>query len=61
MSTVRNLCPHHVRMSEIMLRQTRLTRVIGYFRRWLKRFPDIDDAIIDLETVGWIFEFKDRK
>ncbi len=33
--------PYHVWLSEIMLQQTQMERGIAYFKRWLKRFPDI--------------------
>ncbi|MEW6499985.1 MAG: A/G-specific adenine glycosylase, partial [Thermodesulfobacteriota bacterium] len=44
--------PYHVWISEIMLQQTRMERVIGYFRRWLERFPDLPAlAAADEEEV----------
>lgn len=33
--------PYHVWISEIMLQQTQMDRVVFYFTRWLERFPDI--------------------
>lgn len=33
--------PYPVWISEIMLQQTQMNRVIGYFNRWIARFPDI--------------------
>jgi len=33
--------PYHVWISEIMLQQTQMDRVIDYFSRWMKQFPDI--------------------
>jgi len=33
--------PYHVWLSEIMLQQTQMERGVDYFRRWLRRFPDI--------------------
>jgi len=33
--------PYHVWIAEIMLQQTRMDRVVLYFKRWLERFPDI--------------------
>jgi len=33
--------PYHVWISEIMLQQTQMDRVIDYFNRWMKQFPDI--------------------
>ena len=34
--------PYHIWISEIMLQQTQMDRVVVYFNRWLDRFPDID-------------------
>jgi len=33
--------PYHVWISEIMLQQTRVAAVVEYYRRFLKRFPDV--------------------
>jgi A/G-specific adenine glycosylase len=33
--------PYHVWIAEIMLQQTQMDRVVGYFNRWISRFPDI--------------------
>lgn len=33
--------PYEVWISEIMLQQTQMERAVGYFRRWLARFPDL--------------------
>lgn len=33
--------PYHVWISEIMLQQTQMDRVVDYFSRWINRFPDI--------------------
>ncbi len=33
--------PYHVWISEVMLQQTTVTAVIGYFHKWLKAFPSI--------------------
>ena len=33
--------PYHIWISEIMLQQTQMDRVVVYFNRWLDRFPDI--------------------
>ncbi len=33
--------PYHVWVSEIMLQQTQVDRVVDYFNRWIRRFPDI--------------------
>ncbi len=35
--TTRN--PYHIMVSEIMLQQTQVDRVIGFYHRWLKLFP----------------------
>jgi len=34
--------PYHVWISEIMLQQTQMDRVVVYFNKWMERFPDID-------------------
>ena len=34
--------PYRVWVSEIMLQQTQVTTVIGYFERFMKRFPDVN-------------------
>ncbi len=36
--------PYHVWISEIMLQQTQMERGVAYFKRWIKRFPDIAAA-----------------
>lgn len=33
--------PYHVLVSEIMLQQTQVERVIPYFRAWMKQFPTV--------------------
>lgn len=33
--------PYHVLVSELMLQQTQVSRVIEYYERWLKRFPTL--------------------
>jgi A/G-specific adenine glycosylase len=33
--------PYHIWLSEIMLQQTRVTAVIPYYERFLRRFPDV--------------------
>ena len=35
--------PNHVWISEIMLQQTRIEAVIGYYDRFIKRLPSIQD------------------
>ncbi|MFM9915904.1 MAG: A/G-specific adenine glycosylase [Rhizobacter sp.] len=34
--------PYRVWLSEIMLQQTQVTTVLGYFERFLQRFPDVE-------------------
>ena len=34
--------PYRVWLSEIMLQQTQVTTVLGYYERFLERFPDVD-------------------
>ena len=36
-----NYAPYAVWVSEIMLQQTQMDRVVAYFQRWMERFPDI--------------------
>lgn len=33
--------PYQVWISEVMLQQTQMERVVGYFTRWMERFPDV--------------------
>lgn len=33
--------PYAVWVSEVMAQQTQIDRVVGYYERWIKRFPDI--------------------
>lgn len=47
--------PYRVWLSEIMLQQTQVTTVLGYYRRFLDRFPDVhalasapEDAVLAL-------------
>ena len=37
----RTYLPYHIWISEIMLQQTQMDRVVIYFNRWLDRFPDL--------------------
>ncbi|ACV68183.1 A/G-specific adenine glycosylase [Desulfohalobium retbaense] len=37
----RTYAPYAVWISEIMLQQTQMDRAVGYFQRWMERFPDI--------------------
>jgi A/G-specific adenine glycosylase len=44
--------PYHIWLSEIMLQQTQVATVTGYYRRFLKRFPTIDAlAAAPLDSV----------
>ena len=44
--------PYAVWISEVMLQQTRAGTVVPYYRRWMRRFPDVDAlADADLEEV----------
>src|SRR5438105_855539 len=35
--------PYPILVSELMLQQTQVTTVVGYYQRWLDRFPTIRD------------------
>jgi A/G-specific adenine glycosylase len=37
----RDADPYRVLVSEFMLQQTRVETVVGYYARWLQRFPDV--------------------
>jgi len=37
----RDPSPYAVWISEIMAQQTQMDRVVGYFKRWMDRFPDL--------------------
>ena len=48
--------PYRVWLSEIMLQQTRVETVRGYFERWLERFPTVEslaDAELDEVMKSW--------
>jgi len=57
----RTLDPYHVWLSEIMLQQTQMDRAVGYFERFLDRFPDVrsldaasEDEVLKLwEGLGY--------
>ncbi|HWR04021.1 MAG TPA: A/G-specific adenine glycosylase [Humidesulfovibrio sp.] len=57
----RTLDPYHVWLSEIMLQQTQMDRAVGYFERFLERFPDMasldaagEDEVLKLwEGLGY--------
>ncbi|WP_022661944.1 A/G-specific adenine glycosylase [Paucidesulfovibrio longus] len=38
----RSYAPYEVWISEIMAQQTQMGRVVEYFQRWMKRFPDVE-------------------
>ncbi len=49
--------PYHVWLSEIMLQQTRVEAVVGYYRRFIAALPDIASlAAADEETVLKLWE-----
>ena len=37
----RTYAPYEVWISEVMLQQTQMERGVGYFLRWMERFPDV--------------------
>jgi len=48
--------PYRVWISEVMLQQTQVSTVIGYFTRWMARFPDVGDlaqASVDEVLAHW--------
>lgn len=53
--------PYHIWISEVMLQQTQMDRVVLYFNRWINRFPDVhtvasasEDEILKLwEGLGY--------
>ncbi len=48
--------PYAVWISEIMLQQTRMAKVIPYFERWMERFPDVQavaEAPLDELLHAW--------
>ena len=48
----KDITPYRVWVSEIMLQQTQVTTVIGYFERFMRRFPDVGAlAAADLDEV----------
>jgi A/G-specific adenine glycosylase len=57
----RTYLPYHIWISEIMLQQTQMDRVVVYFNRWLDRFPDIaslagaeeQEALLLWEGLGY--------
>ncbi len=48
----KNQDPYRVLVSEVMLQQTRTETVVPYFRRWMKRFPELSElAAADEQEV----------
>ena len=48
--------PYAVWVSEIMLQQTTVKTVCGYFQRWMERFPDVKslaDASLEAVLLLW--------
>lgn len=53
--------PYQVWISEVMLQQTQVDRVVGYFQRWVERFPDVvalarareDEVLAAWEGLGY--------
>ncbi|HVZ35997.1 MAG TPA: A/G-specific adenine glycosylase, partial [Polyangiaceae bacterium] len=44
--------PYCIWVSEVMLQQTRVEAVIGYYERWMRRFPSVEAlASADLDSV----------
>ena len=44
--------PYRILVSEIMLQQTQVERVLGYYERFLRRYPTIEDAGRVIRTAG---------
>lgn len=57
----RTYSPYHVWISEVMLQQTQMERGVEYFKRWMRRFPDVaalaraseDDVLKLWEGLGY--------
>jgi A/G-specific adenine glycosylase len=57
----RTRAPYRIWLAEIMLQQTQVTTVIPYYRRFLKRFPNLrslaraplDDVLIEWSGLGY--------
>jgi A/G-specific adenine glycosylase len=53
--------PYRIWVSEVMLQQTRVETVTGYYRRWLGRFPDVgsladatpDEVLLEWQGLGY--------
>jgi A/G-specific adenine glycosylase len=48
----RNPTPYRVWVSEIMLQQTQVTTVMGYFDRFMSAFPDVQVRAIRRRAAG---------
>lgn len=49
--------PYHVWLSEVMLQQTQMERGVGYFLKWIERFPRVTDiAEADEEEILKMWE-----
>src|SRR5215831_10773945 len=49
--------PYRILVSELMLQQTQVATVLGYYKRWLDRFPTIRDlAEADEGSVLQVWE-----
>lgn len=49
--------PYHILISEFMLQQTQVSRVISYYTKWIKRWPtihDLADASFKDVVTEWI-------
>ena len=52
-----NRSPYRIWVSEIMLQQTQIITVLGYYRRFIQRFPDVRSlAEADVEEVLKLWE-----
>ncbi|WP_123290529.1 A/G-specific adenine glycosylase [Desulfosoma caldarium] len=52
----RHYDPYAVWISEIMLQQTQMSKVVPYFERWMKRFPNVQavaEAPLDALLQAW--------
>lgn len=57
----KRVTPYGTWVSEIMAQQTQIDRVIGYWERWMRRFPDVhalasadeDDVLRSWEGLGY--------
>ena len=53
----RSNIPYHIWVSEAMLQQTQVKTVLNYYRRFLKKFPNIKRlAAADLQAVLKVWE-----